>query len=154
MRSSHSWRTPDGSMRRVRGTQFGVSPAPERRRNVTDIDLSEPLHVENVSSVGAQLEGAFNTTRPPTAIVLQHEEALPEILRWLRSTARRVPEDVQVVLLGAWVDHRPESSVTFVSSSVDRITSAVVDLAIDAAAAGPRRAVLLPPEIWVSSPDS
>ena len=139
----------EGAGYAVRGLA-GARAAAERH----NIDLSEPLHVENVSSVGAQLEGAFNTTRPPTAIVLQHEEALPEILRWLRSTARRVPEDVQVVLLGAWVDHRPESSVTFVSSSVDRITSAVVDLAIDAAAAGPKRAVLLPPEIWVSSPDS
>jgi hypothetical protein len=38
-----------------------------------------------------------------------------------------------------------------VSSSVGRITSAVVDLAIDAAAAGATRSVLLPPEIWVSS---
>jgi DNA-binding LacI/PurR family transcriptional regulator len=137
----------EGAGYAVRGLDGAVEAA-----TLHKIEMPSPLHIENVSDVAAQLETAFRTSPEPTAIVLQHEEALPEILRWLRSTARRVPEDVQVVLLGAWINDRPESQVTFVSSSVGRITSAVVDLAIEAAAAGPTRSVLLPPEIWVSSP--
>jgi DNA-binding LacI/PurR family transcriptional regulator len=114
------------------------------------IRMLGPVHVEKVPEVGQLLEGIFNETPDISAIVLQYEEALPEILRWLRSTGRRVPEDVQVVMLGAWTSDSAESQITYVSSTVDRITSAVVGLAIDAATHGVTRSMLLPPEVWVS----
>jgi DNA-binding LacI/PurR family transcriptional regulator len=115
-----------------------------------DIEMVGPLHVDNIPDVGARLQELFKATPAISAIVLQYEEALPEILRWLRSTRRRVPEDVQVVMLGAWTNDAAESQITYVSSTIDRITSAVVDLAIDAATLGVTRSLLLPPEVWVS----
>lgn len=129
----------------VRGLA-GAKQAAGRAR----VNLLDPVHVENVAEVGTLMHSAFASTPDITAIVLQHEEALPELLRWLRSTGRRVPQDVRVVLLGAWINDSTESQVTYVSSTVERITSAVVDLAIEAAVDGTTRSFLLPPQVWVS----
>jgi DNA-binding LacI/PurR family transcriptional regulator len=135
----------EGAGYAVRGLQ-GAREASER----SSIRMLEPLHVEKVLDLGTLLEELFTASPEVTAIVLQYEEALPELLRWLRSTGRRVPQDVHVVLVGAWTHDSSESQVTYVSSTVDRIASAVVDLAIDATTLGVTRSVLLPPEVWQS----
>jgi DNA-binding LacI/PurR family transcriptional regulator len=114
------------------------------------ISMLPPVHVENVRRLGEDLEILFARSPGLTAIVLQYEEALPELLRWLRAQRRRVPEDVQVVLVGAWNRDNTESQVTYVSSTIDQIASAVVGLAIDAATNRVTRSVLLRPEVWIS----
>src|SRR4051812_30982553 len=63
----------EGAGYAVRGLA-GAREAAQRH----SVDLSAPLHVENVSDIGADLDVSFAGTLPPTAIVLQHEEALPE----------------------------------------------------------------------------
>jgi DNA-binding LacI/PurR family transcriptional regulator len=117
---------------------------------VGSIQMLTPVHVENVRDLGTLLDDLFAAQPDITAIILQYEEALPEMLRWLRAQRRRVPDDVQVVLVGAWSRDNTESQVTYVSSTVKMVASVVVDLAIDAAASGEPRSVLLPPEVWVS----
>jgi DNA-binding LacI/PurR family transcriptional regulator len=135
----------EGAGYAVRGLA-GATEAAER----TGVRLIGPLHVDDVLDLGTQMGALFTASPEVTAIVVQYEEALPELLRWLRSTGRRVPEDVHVVLLGAWTQDSTESQVTYVSSTVDKIASVVVDLAIAATSQAPPRSVLLPPEVWVS----
>ena len=129
----------------VRGLQGARDGAKE-----TGVRLVGPVRVDKVPELGSQLEAAFAKNPDLTAIVLQYESALPELLRWLRAADRRVPEDIRVVLVGAWSRDNTESQVTYVSSTVGRLASAVVDLAIDAAEQGVIRSELLPPEVWVS----
>jgi DNA-binding LacI/PurR family transcriptional regulator len=114
------------------------------------VKLEKLVHIEDVRHVGSTLDELFAGSPEPTAIVLQYEEVLPEVLRWLRAHRRRVPEDVLVVLVGAWRRDNTESQVTNVSSTVTRVASAAVDLAIDAATDGEVHSVLLSPEVWVS----
>jgi DNA-binding LacI/PurR family transcriptional regulator len=114
------------------------------------IEMLDPLHVENILELGTQLQEVFDNSPGVTAVLLQYEEALPELLRWLRSTGRRVPDDVQVVLIGAWMHDSTESQVTYVSSTVSRIASAVVELAIAATTSAASRSVLIPPTIRTS----
>jgi DNA-binding LacI/PurR family transcriptional regulator len=122
----------------------------QQASTASSIQMLTPVHVENVRDLGTMLDDLFADQPDITAIVLQYEEALPEMLRWLRAQRRRVPDDVQVVLVGAWSRDNTESQVTYVSSTVDKIASVVVELAIDAATNGVNRSVLLPPEVWVS----
>jgi DNA-binding LacI/PurR family transcriptional regulator len=129
----------------VRGLQGAKDGAKE-----CGVKLLGPIRVDKVPDLGRQLEAAFAKTPDLTAVVLQYESALPELLRWLRSTNRRVPEDIRVVLVGAWSRDNTESQVTYVSSTVGRLASAVVNLAIGAAEEGVIRSELLPPEVWVS----
>ena len=135
----------EGAGYAVRGLA-GATRAAKRKR----VKLIGPVHVENVLDLGASLEQVFASTPDASAVVVQYEEALPELLRWLRASGRRVPEDVQVVLLGAWSHDSTESQVTYVSSTVDSLASVVVDLAIAATKNEKPRSVLLPPEVWVS----
>lgn len=129
----------------VRGLQGTKDAARER-----DIKMVKALKVENVIELGGALDEVFTKHPRLSAVVLQYEGALPELLRWLRATGRRVPEDVQVVLIGAWTHDATESQVTYVSSTVDRLASSIVDLAIEATTDAPPRSVLLPPEVWDS----
>lgn len=135
----------EGAGYAVRGLQGAREASLER-----GIRMIEPLYVENVPYLGSQLEVLFDAAPEITAIVVQYEGALPELLRWLRSTGRLVPQDVQIVLVGAWTRDNTESQVTYVSSTVNKIASAVVDLAIDASYGGVTRSVLLAPEVWES----
>jgi DNA-binding LacI/PurR family transcriptional regulator len=115
-----------------------------------NIRMLAPVRIEDVRDFRADLERLFATTPAPTAIVLQYEEALPELLRWLRGQRRRAPKDVHVVVVGPWSRDPTEPQVTYISSTIGQIASAVVDLAIDAATSGATRSLLLPPGVRVS----
>jgi DNA-binding LacI/PurR family transcriptional regulator/DNA-binding transcriptional ArsR family regulator len=135
----------DGAGYAVRGLQGALEAAGRNRMRVVG-----QVNVETVAELGSQLEEVFTVAPDLSAIVLQHDEVLPELLRWLRAGGRRVPRDVQVTVIGGWTHHVTESEVTYVSSTVDRLASAVVSQAIEATFGTEPRSVLLPPEVWQS----
>jgi DNA-binding LacI/PurR family transcriptional regulator len=116
----------------------------------TGIRLTGPHYIENLRHVADVLTKLFESAPTTSAIILHFEEALPDVLRWLRASGHSVPEDVRVVLVGAWTRDNTESQVTYVTSTVERIASAAVELAIDASLGRPPRFVLLPPVLSVT----
>lgn len=101
-------------------------------------------------AVREQLERIFAAAPDTDGLILHFDYAAHQVLSALRMMGRRVPEDVAVVVVGGWQQQETESPVTFVGSTVDKITDGGVDLAIAASNGEPTRTILLPPEVTVS----
>lgn len=123
----------------------------QQAATTAQVTLVGPLYIERIDRVADVLSHAFDSEPETSAIILQYEQALPDVLRWLRSSGRRVPEDVHLVIVGAWTRDNTESQVTYVSSTVQRMASAAVELAIEASLHQRTRSVVLPPVVSVSA---